>query len=47
MTRFDSRAVNRRRLQTLAEFQKAAGDAKGGYAVSLLRGDFTITIIVR
>jgi serine protease Do/serine protease DegQ len=40
-------AVNRRRVQTLAEFQKAAGGAKGGYAVSLLRGDFNITIIVR
>ena len=40
-------AVNRRRVQTLAEFQKAAGGAKGGYAVSLLRGDFSITIIIR
>lgn len=40
-------AVNRRRVQTLAEFQKAAGGAKGGYAVSLLRGDFNITIIIR
>ncbi len=40
-------AVNRRRVQTLAEFQKAAGGAKGGYSVSLLRGDFSVTIIVR
>jgi len=40
-------AVNRRRVQSLAEFQKAAGGAKGGYAVSLLRGDFNITIIIR
>jgi len=40
-------AVNRRRVQTLAEFQKAAGGAQGGYAVSLLRGDFNITIIIR
>jgi serine protease Do/serine protease DegQ len=40
-------AVNRRRVQTLAEFQKAAGGAKGGYSVSLLRGDFNVTIIVR
>ena len=39
-------AVNRRRVQTLAQFQKAAG-AKGGYSVSLLRGDFNVTIIVR
>ncbi|HSD74836.1 MAG TPA: Do family serine endopeptidase [Steroidobacteraceae bacterium] len=40
-------AVNRRRVQTLAEFQKAVGAAKGGYSVSLLRGDFNVTIIVR
>jgi len=40
-------AVNRRRVQTLAELQKAVGAAKGGYSVSLLRGDFNITIIVR
>ncbi|MGH8635027.1 MAG: Do family serine endopeptidase, partial [Burkholderiales bacterium] len=38
-------AVNRLRVQTLADFQKAAGGAKSGYAVSLLRGDFNITII--
>jgi len=40
-------AVNRRRVQTLAEFQKAAAGTKGGYSVSLVRGDFNITIIVR
>ena len=40
-------AVNRRRVQTLDQFQKAAGGAKGGYSVSLLRGDFNVTIIVR
>jgi serine protease Do/serine protease DegQ len=49
-------AVNRRRVQTLAEFQKLLGAAKQvpsvgtaerGYAVSLLRGDFSLTIIVR
>jgi len=49
-------AVNRRRVQTLAEFQgllRAAqqvplgGAAERGYAVSLLRGDFSLTIIVR
>ncbi|MNC84606.1 Periplasmic serine endoprotease DegP precursor [compost metagenome] len=40
-------AVNRRRVQTLAEFQAALRGAQGGYAVSLLRGDFNISIIVR
>ncbi len=40
-------AVNRRRVQTVAEFQKIAGAAKGGYAVSLLRVDFNVTIVVR
>lgn len=40
-------AVNRRRVQTLAEFQTAVRNAQGGYAVSLLRGDFNITLIVR
>ena len=38
-------AVNGRRVQTLAQFQKAA--AKGTYSVSLLRGDSGLTIIVR
>ena len=40
-------AVNRRRVQTLAEFQAALKGAERGFAVSLLRGDFSITIIVR
>jgi len=39
--------VNRRRVQTVAEFQAVARGAKGGYAVSLLRGDFNLTIIIR
>jgi serine protease Do/serine protease DegQ len=39
--------VNRRRVQTLAEFQAALRGAQGGYAVSLLRGDFNVTIIIR
>jgi serine protease Do/serine protease DegQ len=39
--------VNRRRVQTVAEFQKIVGAAKGGYAVSLLRGDSNVTIVVR
>jgi hypothetical protein len=34
-------------VQTLAEFQKAMGGTTGGYSVSLLRGDFGVTIIVR
>jgi serine protease Do/serine protease DegQ len=40
-------SVNRRRVQTIAEFQAIARAAQGGYAVSLLRGDFNVTIIVR
>jgi Do/DeqQ family serine protease len=39
--------VNRRRVQTLAEFQAVLRGAQGGYAVSLLRGDFNVTIIIR
>jgi serine protease Do/serine protease DegQ len=39
-------AVNRRRVRTLAEFQ-AALRAERGLAVSLLRGDATLTINVR
>jgi len=41
--------VNRQRVQTLAEFQAALGAAERGspVAVSLLRGDFNITITVR
>ncbi len=40
-------AANRRRVQTLAEFQGVLGAAERGYAVSLLRGDVSLTIIVR
>jgi Do/DeqQ family serine protease len=40
-------AVNGRRVQTLAQFQKSAGGSKGFYSVSLLRGDSGLTIIVR
>ena len=40
-------AVNGRRVQTLAQFQKSAGGSKGSYSVSLLRGDSGLTIIVR
>ena len=39
--------VNRRRVQSLAEFQKALGGAQSGGAISLVRGDFNITIIIR
>jgi len=40
-------AVNRRRVQTIADFQGLIGRARNGFAVSLLRGDFQVTIIVR
>ncbi len=40
-------AVNRQRVQTIAEFQQLVGRASNGFAVSLLRGDFQVTIIVR
>ena len=40
-------AMNRLRVQTAAEFQKLLSNAERGYAVSLLRGDFSLTIIVR
>ncbi len=39
--------VNRQRVHTVAEFQKIISAAKGGYAVSLLRGDSNVTIVVR
>ena len=39
--------MNRLRVQTAAEFQKLLSNAERGYAVSLLRGDFSLTIIVR
>ncbi|MGE4111143.1 MAG: Do family serine endopeptidase [Burkholderiales bacterium] len=40
-------AVNRRRVQTLKEFLGRLRAAERGYAVSLLRGDFNLTIVVR
>ena len=40
-------AVNRRRTRTLAEFYAALRSAERGYSVSLLRGDFNLTIVVR
>jgi len=40
-------AVNRRRVRTLAEFQTALRAADRGYTVSLLRGDFDLSIVVR
>ena len=40
-------AVNRRRVQTLAEFQTLLRASERGFAVSLLRGDFNLTIILR
>jgi Do/DeqQ family serine protease len=40
-------AVNRRRVRTLAEFYTALRGAERGYTVSLRRGDFDLTIVVR
>ena len=40
-------AINRRRVQTVAEFQAALQGAQRGFAISLLRGDFNLTITVR
>ena len=40
-------AVNRRRVRTQAELQTALRSAGRGYTVSLLRGDFSVTIVVR
>ena len=40
-------AVNRRRVRTLAELQTALRGAGRSYTVSLLRGDFSVTIVVR
>lgn len=39
--------VNRRQVWTLAEFQAAAKAAQSGYAVSPLRGNLNVTIVVR
>ena len=40
-------AINNKRVRTLAESQAALRGAERGYAVSLLRGDFSITIVIR
>ena len=40
-------AVNRRRVQSVAEFQGLLRGSDRGYAVGLLRGDFSLTIILR
>jgi len=40
-------AINRRRVQSITDVEKILGRAQSGFAVSLLRGDFQITIIVR
>jgi Do/DeqQ family serine protease len=40
-------AVNRQRVQTLAEFQAAMKGAGRSFTVSLLRGDFSVSITVR
>ncbi len=40
-------AVNRRRVQTLAEFQGLLRGSDRGYAITLLRGDFSLTITLR
>ena len=39
--------ANRRRVRTLAEFQKALRGAERGYALNLLRGDTELTIVLR
>jgi serine protease Do/serine protease DegQ len=40
-------AVNRRRVRTVAELQKALRSAERGYSMSLLRGDSELTILIR
>ncbi|MBI2290949.1 MAG: DegQ family serine endoprotease [Betaproteobacteria bacterium] len=40
-------ATNNKRIRTLAEFQAALRGAERGYAVSLLRGDSSLTIVIR
>lgn len=40
-------AVNRRRVRTVVEFETALRAAGRGYTVSLLRGDFSVSIVVR
>jgi serine protease Do/serine protease DegQ len=40
-------AVNRRRVQTVAEFEALLKGSDRGYAIGLLRGDFNLTLIIR
>jgi serine protease Do/serine protease DegQ len=40
-------AVNRRRIRTVAEFVAALRGAERGYVLSLLRGDFNLSIVIR
>ena len=40
-------AVNRRRVRTYAELLAVLKASERGFAISLLRGDFTLTILVR
>ena len=40
-------AVNRRRVQTLSEFEALLKGSDRGYAIGLLRGDFNLTLILR
>jgi serine protease Do/serine protease DegQ len=40
-------AVNRRRIRTLSEFLSALRGAERGYTVSLVRGDFNLSIVIR
>jgi Do/DeqQ family serine protease len=40
-------AVNRRRIRTVAEFVAALRSAERGYTISLVRGDFNLSIVIR
>ncbi|MCE3000380.1 MAG: Do family serine endopeptidase [Betaproteobacteria bacterium] len=40
-------AVNRRRVQTVTEFEALLKGSDRGYAIGLLRGDFNLTLIIR
>jgi S1-C subfamily serine protease len=40
-------AVNRRRIRTVAELYAALRGAERGYTVSLVRGDFNLSIVIR
>jgi len=39
--------INNKRVRTLAEFQAVLRSAERSYTVSLLRGDFSVTIVIR